>query len=321
LIEKNTFLDFAKDALPLRRNSAPMCLEKSIRDEPLYNLSCPSPSVSVEKARSISLSTEASDRPRSVSVSTEASDTEFRYLQDEDSDGNWSSQRSSNVNLLPYGRGAYFSPSPLDSIVFALPYTNAYPELDAEQLSQQAKDLKMQAKELEVEAWKLRNPNATTNHWANVGSKSDEGLWTTVMLRNIPNNVTRAGLLDLLMRKGFSTTSFNFVYLLMDFKRDANLGYAFVDLVSAQEAHRFFQVFQGFQGWGLASGKVGQVCWGNPLQGVDEYVERYRNSPVMHSSVPDEHKPMLFLNGARIQFPGPTKKLRAPRAPHGRIVA
>jgi hypothetical protein len=296
-----------------------MCLGKSIRDELLYKLACPS--VSAERARSVSLSTEASDRPRSVSVSTEASETEFRCLQDEDSDGNWSSQRSSNVNLLPYGRGAYFSPSSQDSIVFALPYTSAYPELDAEQLSKQAKDFKMQAKELELEAWKLRNPHAANLNQANVGDNSDEGLWTTVMLRNIPNNVTRAGLLDLLMCKGFPTTSFNFVYLLMDFKRDANLGYAFVDLVCAQEAHRFFQVFQGFQGWGLASGKVGQVCWGNPLQGVDEYVERYRNSPVMHSSVPDEHKPMLFRNGVRVQFPGPTKKLRAPRSSHSRTVA
>merc|ERR1712130_180790 len=99
----------------------------------------------------------------------------------------------------------------------------------------------------------------------------------------------------------------------MDFKRDANLGYAFVDFVSTQEADRFFQVFQGFEGWGLASEKVGEVCWGQPLQGLDKHIDRYRNSPVMHSSVPEEHKPMLFRDGMRIPFPEPTKRVRAPR--------
>jgi len=136
---------------------------------------------------------------------------------------------------------------------------------------------------------------------------------TTVMLRNIPNNITRSVLLELLKCCGFPTTCMDFVYLPMDFKRDANVGYAFVNLVSAQEADRFFQVFMGFQDWGLASEKVGKVCWGQPLQGLDNHIDRYRNSPVMHSSVPEEHKPMLFRDGMRIPFPEPTKRLRAPR--------
>jgi len=193
------------------------------------------------------------------------------------------------------------------------PCTSACP--GADQLMQQAKDLTMKAEELEAEAWRLKNPRATDLLQEHAGDASTDGSWTTVMLRNIPNNITRAGLLELFQSNGFPTTSFDFCYLPMDFKRDANLGYAFVNLVSAKEATRFFQFFQGFEGWGLASEKVGDVCWGQPLQGLEKHIDRYRNSPVMHSSVPEVHKPMLFCNGTRIPFPEPTKKLRAPRAP------
>mmetsp|Transcript_10729 Transcript_10729/g.16999 ORF Transcript_10729/g.16999 Transcript_10729/m.16999 type:complete len:280 (-) Transcript_10729:256-1095(-) len=192
--------------------------------------------------------------------------------------------------------------------------TSAYPVLDAEQLMQQARELARTAGELEAKAWRLQNPHATAIPQANEGDVSTDGSWTTVMLRNIPNNITRAGLLEILKRNGFPTICMDFLYLPMDFKRDANLGYAFLNLISEQEADRFFRVFQGFEGWGLASGKVGEVCWGQPLQGLDAHIDRYRNCPVMHSSVPEEHKPMLFRDGIRIPFPAPTKKLRAPRS-------
>jgi RNA recognition motif-containing protein len=186
---------------------------------------------------------------------------------------------------------------------------------------QHSKYLEMKAIELEAQAWRIRNPNATDVHQANVGGESKDGQRTTVMLRNIPNNLTREGLLNLFRSNGFPTKLIDFLYLVMDLQRDANLGYAFVNLISAQDAYRFFEVFQGFEGWGMASEKIGEVCWAQPLQGLDQYIDRYRNSPVMHRSVPEEHKPMLFRDGTHIQFPGPTKKLRAPRASHGRRFA
>ena len=39
----------------------------------------------------------------------------------------------------------------------------------------------------------------------------------------------------------------------------------------------------------MSSQKVCEVCWGNPLQGLGAHIVRYRNSPVMHQSVPDEY--------------------------------
>eukprot|EP00438_Fugacium_kawagutii_P034564 Skav216757 [mRNA] locus=scaffold3303:12117:15736:- [translate_table: standard] len=59
------------------------------------------------------------------------------------------------------------------------------------------------------------------------GSKNQR---TTVMLRNLPNNYTRDMFLSLLDEEGLSGL-YDFVYLPMDFRRDANLGYAFVNLV------------------------------------------------------------------------------------------
>merc|ERR1711900_80045 len=92
-----------------------------------------------------------------------------------------------------------------------------------------------------------------------------------------------------------------------------NLGYAFVNLVSHSDALQFVERFHGFSSWACASQKVCEVSWANPNQGLCENVERYRNSPVMHESVPDAFKPRLFVNGLRIGFPPPTKRIRAPR--------
>lgn len=139
-------------------------------------------------------------------------------------------------------------------------------------------------------------------------------LFTTVMMRNIPNNMTSEMLLDLVNTEGFSG-SYDFFYLPMDFKNMVGLGYCFVNLLDPDVAKRFHAHFSGFDDWGprVASEKVCEVTWSNALQGKDAHVERYRNSPVMHESMPDEAKPMLFTDGERIAFPEPTKRIRAPK--------
>jgi phosphatidylglycerophosphate synthase len=48
-------------------------------------------------------------------------------------------------------------------------------------------------------------------------------------------------------------------------------------------------------------------------KGLGAHIERYRNSPVMHESVPDEYKPAMYTRGVRVPFPPPTKNLRMPR--------
>lgn len=136
--------------------------------------------------------------------------------------------------------------------------------------------------------------------------------WTTVMMRNIPNDYSGAMLLDLLDEHGFKGL-YNLVYLPMDYHRQAGFGYAFIDFVSTEEAQRFRTQFEGFSDWGLVSHKICNVSWSDALQGVRAHIDRYRNSPVMHDAVPDEFKPMLFESGERVPFPAPTKSIRAPR--------
>mmetsp|Transcript_41490 Transcript_41490/g.51073 ORF Transcript_41490/g.51073 Transcript_41490/m.51073 type:complete len:258 (-) Transcript_41490:185-958(-) len=135
---------------------------------------------------------------------------------------------------------------------------------------------------------------------------------TTVMLRNLPNNYTRSMLIRLLDEQGF-VGKYDFLYLPMDFERRANLGYAFVNLVEEDHVDVFWDTFDGFDSWSFPSSKVCQVNWSGPKQGLKAHVDRYKNSPVMHKSVPEEYKPMIFSQGVAQRFPAPTIRVQHPK--------
>lgn len=135
---------------------------------------------------------------------------------------------------------------------------------------------------------------------------------TTVMLRNLPNNYTRDGLLRLIDAEGFAG-KYDFLYLPIDFRTHAALGYAFLNLVTPEDAERLRQRLDGFSRWALPSNKVCSVGWSYPHQGLDSHIARYRNSPLMHEAVPDGYRPILFQDGIRAPFPPPTKRIKPPR--------
>lgn len=135
---------------------------------------------------------------------------------------------------------------------------------------------------------------------------------TTLMFRNLPNNYNRSTLLHMLDTEGFKAT-YNLVYLPTDFRNFAGFGYAFVNFVTHHDAKKAKQSFQGFSRWRVPSRKTCDVVWSGPVQGLQAHTERYRNSPVMHDSVPDEYKPAVFVDGVRVPFPAPTKRIRPPR--------
>lgn len=147
-----------------------------------------------------------------------------------------------------------------------------------------------------------------------VPASSAQPAQTTVMLRNLPNNYTRAMVCTMMDKESFKG-HYDFLYLPIDFRSKANLGYAFVNLVSEAEVQSFWKVFDGYTRWVLPSAKVCSVSWSGPHQGQQAHVDRYKDSPIMHSSVPDEFKPVIFAagTGERLAFPAPSKKLRAPR--------
>lgn len=144
---------------------------------------------------------------------------------------------------------------------------------------------------------------------------SDE--WTTVMIRNVPNNMTRDGLAKLLAH--MRCTSYDFLYVPRDLHRSSGLGYAFVNFVTNSDAKKAMDSLENFKDWTeveerFTSSKVCTVCWGHEdQQGLQKQVDYYMNSPLMHEAVPDDCRPALFEDGERKPFPAPTKKLRPPR--------
>jgi RNA recognition motif-containing protein len=119
-------------------------------------------------------------------------------------------------------------------------------------------------------------------------------------------------LLELFDNNGFSAL-YNFIYLPCDFETGRSLGYAFVNMVSTQDAMRAKEYFHGFLPSTSPSNKVCEVSWGEPVQGLEANIEKFRNSPVMHPEVQDAFKPMLFIQGFLSPFPGPTQRIRPPR--------
>jgi len=93
-----------------------------------------------------------------------------------------------------------------------------------------------------------------------------------------------------------------------DFKTEMGMGYAFVNLISAEEVPRFMLAFHGFREWPRPSSKICVVDLSR-TQGLDANVGRYRNSPVMSDEVPERFRPVLFAGTKRVPFPEPTKEL------------
>lgn len=159
--------------------------------------------------------------------------------------------------------------------------------------------------------WSLASPYPTYVP-SNAFSVAPDVTLTSVMMRNIPNNYTRAMLLELLAREGFGST-FDFLYLPIDLKKRSGLGYAFINFICQDIAEHFCQHFSGFRRWAATSQKICQVTWSDYIQGFHAHVERYRNSAIMHESVPEDCKPMIFQNGLQLPFPAPTKAIPEPQ--------
>ena len=96
-------------------------------------------------------------------------------------------------------------------------------------------------------------------------SLSDTGGATTVMLRNIPNKYTRAGLLAALVERGFDNPSIdcNNLYLPMDAGSGCNLGYCFLNFMDHERALEFKRQFDGCRLPSAGSRKVCTVVWAN----------------------------------------------------------
>ena len=134
---------------------------------------------------------------------------------------------------------------------------------------------------------------------------------TTLMLRQLPPSFTRDMLADLLDAEGFAG-AYDFIYMPMNLRSNTSFAYAFVNMTLPLEAERCRVRLSGFSRWPVPCECACVTSWADLQQGLVANIDRYRNSPVMHESVPDNYKPAIYAKGVRARFPPPTKALKAP---------
>jgi len=133
---------------------------------------------------------------------------------------------------------------------------------------------------------------------------------TTVMLKNLPKDFTMSRLVDLLESQ-CCLQKCDFLYVPKHFETGSAFGYAFVNVIAGLDAEAVLQKLNGCPV--PDSAKLISALWRDTHQGLNALIELYRNSSVMHSAVPPEHKPVLLREGKMVPFPAPTQALQAPR--------
>ena len=127
---------------------------------------------------------------------------------------------------------------------------------------------------------------------------SGRSIFTTVMLRNIPNKYTAIQLMEEFERFGFVRGEIDFFYLPIDFRNVCNVGFAFVNFRLHERAEQFMQVFDNYRLPATNSSKICAVCWAR-VQGRESNIDQYRDSPIS-----EEYRPWLFTeSGEREAFP------------------
>ncbi|XP_010514256.1 PREDICTED: protein terminal ear1 homolog [Camelina sativa] len=118
---------------------------------------------------------------------------------------------------------------------------------------------------------------------------------TTLMIKNIPNKYSQKLLLDMLdkhcihINEGIAEdhheheslhqpfSSYDFVYLPMDFNNKCNVGYGFVNMTSPEAAWRFYKAFN-HQRWEVFnSRKICQITYAR-VQGLEDLKEHFKSS-------------------------------------------
>ncbi|PIN07199.1 hypothetical protein CDL12_20234 [Handroanthus impetiginosus] len=108
---------------------------------------------------------------------------------------------------------------------------------------------------------------------------------STVMIKNIPNKLRRDRMLEFLDQYcNEYSLEYDFLYLPMDFRKEDNLGYAFVNFTSAEAALKFKEILQDYR-WDTVktekglfkSKKICEITWAK-IQGKEELVKRFQNT-------------------------------------------
>lgn len=152
--------------------------------------------------------------------------------------------------------------------------------------------------------WAATDPAKFPPLPVSTGSPSLEGPVSTetTLYFKVPDDYRRQ---DVINELKISGCKFDFVYLPFNFKKGKHNGFAFVNMINHEEAENLKEKL---------SSEERTVGWAADRQGKKANIDHYRNNPIMHRSVPEEYKPVIFENGARQEFPEPTiKEITLPR--------
>mmetsp|Transcript_59837 Transcript_59837/g.129661 ORF Transcript_59837/g.129661 Transcript_59837/m.129661 type:complete len:362 (-) Transcript_59837:229-1314(-) len=132
---------------------------------------------------------------------------------------------------------------------------------------------------------------------------TSSGPATTGMLRNIPNKYMQESLLEEIDAQGFAGT-YDFFYLPMDVRNNANVGYAFINFLDPPDLERFCKDFEGYQFKRAGSKKIATV---SPavVQGLKQNVQNLMSKRVAQG----EYRPIVLRNGQRVELEQAAKEL------------
>lgn len=135
---------------------------------------------------------------------------------------------------------------------------------------------------------------------------------TTLMVRNLPTGLSQQEFVQYFIDAGYGGL-FDFVYMPMNFRACGNFGYAFMNFTSSSVAAHIMAHLGASEYHDSENPDRWTSQWSN-CQGWNSNVERYRNSPLMHESVPLECKPAIYDSSCnQVAFPQPTKRIPKPR--------
>ncbi|XP_038891891.1 protein terminal ear1 [Benincasa hispida] len=147
---------------------------------------------------------------------------------------------------------------------------------------------------------------------------------TTVMIKNIPNKYSQKLLLNMLDNHCIHCneqmgddhnqplSSYDFVYLPIDFNNNCNVGYGFVNMTSPEATWRLYKAFH-LQPWEVFnSRKICEVTYAR-VQGLESLKEHFKNSKFPCEM--DHYLPVVFSpprNGRQLTEPLPIGGQRQP---------